>query len=115
MTAHAQYPAIDVNGKLTRASRLGALIGAIIIPALATIVAIVLAFRGLVTWVDLMLFVVMYCLTAFGVTIGYHRLLAHRGFKAARPLRLTLAVAGSLAFEGSVIGWVANHRRHHAV
>jgi len=29
-------------------------------------------------------------------------------------LRITLAVAGSLAIEGSPVQWVANHRRHHA-
>jgi len=36
------------------------------------------------------------------------------GFYAARWVKITLAVAGSLGMEGSVISWVANHRRHHA-
>jgi stearoyl-CoA desaturase (delta-9 desaturase) len=51
--------------------------------------------------------------SGFGVTVGYHRLFAHRSFRAARWLKIVLASAGSLAVEGSVIGWVANHRRHH--
>jgi stearoyl-CoA desaturase (delta-9 desaturase) len=41
-------------------------------------------------------------------------LFTHGGFKAKRWMRVTLAVAGSLAVEGPVIQWVADHRRHHA-
>jgi stearoyl-CoA desaturase (delta-9 desaturase) len=48
------------------------------------------------------------------VTVGYHRYFTHGAFKANRALRIALAVAGSLASQGSVIGWVADHRRHHA-
>jgi stearoyl-CoA desaturase (delta-9 desaturase) len=39
---------------------------------------------------------------------------SHGSFKAKRGLRVALAVAGSLAVEGSLIEWVADHRRHHA-
>ena len=49
---------------------------------------------------DLGLAFVLYLLTAFGITVGYHRLFTHGSFKARRPLRLTLAVLGSLALEG---------------
>jgi stearoyl-CoA desaturase (delta-9 desaturase) len=63
---------------------------------------------------DAVLAVVFYVITGHGVTIGFHRLLAHKSFKAKRPLRNALAVAGSMSFEGPVIGWVADHRRHHA-
>jgi fatty-acid desaturase len=52
--------------------------------------------------------------TGLGVTIGFHRLLTHRSFTAAPALRVVLAIAGSMSFEGDVIGWVAIHRRHHA-
>jgi len=48
------------------------------------------------------------------VTVGFHRLLTHRSFTAGRALRVALAVAGSMSFQGAVIGWVAIHRRHHA-
>ncbi|MGH3205465.1 MAG: hypothetical protein ACRDP5_25955 [Streptosporangiaceae bacterium] len=53
-------------------------------------------------------------MTGLGVTIGFHRLLTHRSFTAAPALRVVLAIAGSMSFEGDVIGWVAIHRRHHA-
>jgi stearoyl-CoA desaturase (Delta-9 desaturase) len=53
-------------------------------------------------------------ITGLGVTVGFHRLLTHRSFTAAPALRVALAIAGSMSFEGEVIGWVAIHRRHHA-
>jgi stearoyl-CoA desaturase (Delta-9 desaturase) len=56
---------------------------------------------------------VFYVVTGFGVTVGYHRLFAHRSFRAHRWLKVALAGAGSMAVEGSPISWVANHRRHH--
>jgi stearoyl-CoA desaturase (delta-9 desaturase) len=46
--------------------------------------------------------------------VGFHRLLAHRSFRANRPLRIALAVAGTMAIEGSALTWVAQHRKHHA-
>jgi stearoyl-CoA desaturase (delta-9 desaturase) len=48
-----------------------------------------------------------------GVTVGFHRLFTHHSFVANRPLKITLAVLGTLSFQGSLIGWVADHRRHH--
>lgn len=69
--------------------------------------------RGL-TYLDVILFMAMYLVTGLGVTVGFHRLFAHRSFVAARPLKIALAICGSMAFEGPVITWVADHRRHHA-
>jgi stearoyl-CoA desaturase (delta-9 desaturase) len=65
-------------------------------------------------WNDIFVFVLLYALTGFGVTVGFHRLLTHRGFKTNRPVRLVLAILGSAAIEGPVISWVADHRKHHA-
>jgi len=62
---------------------------------------------------DVVLAVVLYLFTGFGVAAGLHRLFAHHSFKANRALKVTLAVAGSMALEGSIISWVAIHRRHH--
>ena len=55
-----------------------------------------------------------YFFTGLGVTVGYHRLFTHRSFEAVRPLKILLAIAGSMALQGSLIDWVAAHRRHHA-
>ena len=62
---------------------------------------------------DLVLALVLYAVTGHGVTVGFHRMFTHGSFKANRPLKIVLAVAGSMAVEGSLISWVANHRRHH--
>jgi len=46
--------------------------------------------------------------------VGFHRLLTHRSFATHRPLAYALAGLGSMALQGSVIDWVADHRKHHA-
>lgn len=50
----------------------------------------------------------------FGITLGYHRLLAHRSFKTPRWVERTLATCGVLAMQKSPLDWVAHHRMHHA-
>jgi stearoyl-CoA desaturase (delta-9 desaturase) len=65
-------------------------------------------------WRDLVLATVMYLVTGHGITVGYHRYFTHGSFRANRPLKNALALAGSMAIEGPVIQWVADHRRHHA-
>jgi len=65
-------------------------------------------------WTDLGLALGFYVVSGLGISVGFHRYFTHGAFKATRPLRIALAVAGSLAFQGSVIEWVADHRRHHA-
>jgi stearoyl-CoA desaturase (delta-9 desaturase) len=64
--------------------------------------------------VDVGLLAGFYVITGLGITVGYHRLFTHRSFVARPLLRISLAVAGGLAFEGGAISWVATHRRHHA-
>ena len=86
----------------------------VILPFLALIGGIVLAVRGNgISWLDVALATVFYTVTAHGVTVGYHRLLTHRSFRVNRPLKVSLAIAGSMAIQGGVIRWVADHRKHH--
>ena len=63
---------------------------------------------------DLVIAAVLYAITGHGIAVGFHRLFAHHSFTASRPLKIALAIAGSMAFEGGPVGWVADHRRHHA-
>lgn len=86
----------------------------VVVPLLALLAAIPVAWGWGLGWVDVVLAVVFYAITGLGITVGYHRYFTHGSFKANRPLRLTLAMAGSLAMQGPVITWVADHRRHHA-
>lgn len=95
----------------------GVLIGLwafVVIPFLALLAAIPVAWGGWLSWVDVAIFAVWYCVAGLGITVGFHRYLTHGSFKATRWLRVTLAVAGSFAVEGSPTQWVADHRRHHA-
>jgi stearoyl-CoA desaturase (delta-9 desaturase) len=63
---------------------------------------------------DLAILAVFYLASALGVTVGYHRLLTHRSFQTHPWLERTFAVLGSLSVQGSVLDWVADHRKHHA-
>ncbi len=86
----------------------------LIFPFLALITLVVLVWGWGLSWLDIGLAAGFYMLTTLGVTVGYHRYFTHGAFKAVRPLRVALAVVGGLAAQGPVIGWVADHRRHHA-
>ncbi|HKE80552.1 MAG TPA: acyl-CoA desaturase [Solirubrobacteraceae bacterium] len=68
----------------------------------------------LLHWSDIVVFAVLYVATALGVTVGFHRHLTHRSFATTRWFRGVLAALGSVAIEGPVISWVADHRKHHA-
>lgn len=63
---------------------------------------------------DLIVFMIMYLLCGFGITIGYHRLLTHRSFATYKPIEYMFAILGSMAIQGGPLDWVADHRKHHA-
>ncbi|MFR9780968.1 acyl-CoA desaturase [Micromonospora sp. MS34] len=86
----------------------------VVTPFIALLAAMPVAWGWGLSGVDLTLAITTYLISGFGIAAGYHRHLTHGSFKARRGLRIALAVAGSLAVEGSPTQWVANHRRHHA-
>lgn len=85
-----------------------------LIPFLALFVAAWVAWNSWLYWSDLVVFVILYAFSGFGITVGYHRLFTHRSFKTGPRTRRLFAVMGSTAIEGPVISWVADHRKHHA-
>jgi stearoyl-CoA desaturase (Delta-9 desaturase) len=85
----------------------------IVIPFLALVAAVPVAWGWGLGWRDVAIALVMYAVTGHGITVGFHRYFTHGSFKARRPLRIALGVAGSLAIEGPAIRWVADHRKHH--
>jgi stearoyl-CoA desaturase (delta-9 desaturase) len=89
-------------------------LAAVVIPFLAVLAAIPLLWNRLVSPADLAILAAMYLLTALGVTVGFHRLLTHRAFQTSAALQYTFAILGSMAVQGPVIAWVADHRKHHA-
>lgn len=82
-------------------------------PAVVLAVVVPLLWGHAVDLSDLVMGFVLYVLTGFGLTIGFHRLFTHSAFTSNRILKIVLAVVGSMAVEGSVVSWVATHRRHH--
>ncbi|MBM0206699.1 MULTISPECIES: acyl-CoA desaturase [Micromonospora] len=93
---------------------LAALWAFVVIPFVALLVAVPVAWGGWLGWTDVIIGLVWYVVSGLGITVGFHRYFTHGSFKAKRWLRVTLAVAGSLAVQGEIIQWVADHRRHHA-
>jgi stearoyl-CoA desaturase (delta-9 desaturase) len=85
-----------------------------IIPVVALVAAVALTWGWGITLLDVVIATIAYFGTGLGVTVGFHRHFTHKSFKATRPLKVALAVTGSLAFQGSIVSWVADHRRHHA-
>lgn len=66
------------------------------------------------TWQALAMAAVLWWISGgFGIGMGYHRLLTHRGYKTPKWLEYTMTVCATLALEGGPIFWVATHRIHH--
>src|SRR6266566_5370139 len=83
------------------------------VPFLAVLAAVPFAWGSGLGWHDVALGLVFYVVSGLGIAAGFHRYFTHGSFKAKRSLRIALAIAGSLAIEGPLLTWVADHRRHH--
>ncbi|SES10802.1 acyl-CoA desaturase [Actinokineospora terrae] len=101
------------EGQRTLTSRIAVYIF-ILGPFAALVAAVPLAWGWGLSWVDIALSVFFFYFSGLGVTVGYHRLFTHGSFKAKRPLKILLAVMGSMAVQSPPTTWVADHRRHHA-
>lgn len=86
---------------------------AVLVPPAALVLAVVMLWGRAADWVSLGLLLGMTLLTTLGVTIGFHRLCTHRSFHTPAAVRFLFAAAGSMAVQGPVITWCAEHRRHH--
>jgi len=112
--ATVRVPRSDLDDeKATPGQR--ALVGVfVVVPLLALIAAIPVAWAwGFFGWHDAIIALVFYWVSGLGITVGFHRYFTHGSFKAKTALRVALAVCGTLAIEGPVFNWVADHRRHH--
>jgi stearoyl-CoA desaturase (Delta-9 desaturase) len=85
-----------------------------VVPFLALGIVVWQVWAEFLHWSDVFVFVALYGLSGLGVTVGFHRLFTHRSFATKRWMRGVLAALGSIAIEGPVISWVADHRKHHA-
>jgi len=103
---------VQLNPKSARAKRVVALV-TIGVPAVGFVVAAYLATTGRATALDYILFVAFYAIQMFGITLGFHRYVAHKSFKTSRLFEGVLMITGSMALEGPLSFWVSTHRRHH--
>ncbi|XP_010485742.1 PREDICTED: delta-9 acyl-lipid desaturase 1-like [Camelina sativa] len=65
------------------------------------------------TWPALRVALIVYTVGGLGITVSYHRNLAHRSFKVPKWLEYFFAYCGLLAIQGDPIDWVSTHRYHH--
>jgi len=101
-----------VPGPASLSTRIINLVG-VILPFLGVIVAGYLLWGGAFSWLPLSLLIGMYVLTVLGVTVGFHRLYTHRSFETNALMQAILGALGSMAVQGPLIKWVAQHRQHH--
>src|SRR5690242_17976913 len=117
-TAAAMPERISAEG-VVRVTREGALairaiaLAVMVVPFIGFVEAIRLCAIGQVSTADIVLFCVMYFLHMGGITMGFHRMLAHRAFNTSNALKVLLVIFGSTAAQGPLLYWVATHRRHH--
>ncbi len=106
----------ELTGEPLSRPKFLALVGsltAVILPFLGLIAAIILFWDTRFSWLNLGMMLGGYFITLLAVTVGFHRLFTHKSFKTNRVVTAILGVLGSMAIEGSIIDWVAIHRRHH--
>jgi stearoyl-CoA desaturase (delta-9 desaturase) len=89
------------------------ILAASVVPLLGVVAAMVLLWNHAFGPSDLICLVVMYVIAGLGISVGFHRLLAHRAFRPVQPVCDALAIAGTIAGQGPAIIWAAHHRRHH--
>lgn len=93
----------------------GVVLFVVVTPLLATVYATYLLWNRAVHPSDIALLLVMYVLTALGVTVGYHRMLTHRSFQPHPVVKAIFLILGSMSLEGAALEWTATHTRHHAL
>ncbi|ESQ51721.1 hypothetical protein EUTSA_v10016982mg [Eutrema salsugineum] len=64
-------------------------------------------------WSALWVTFLVYTIGGLGITVSYHRNLAHRSFKVPKWLEYLFAYCALLAIQGDPIDWVSTHRYHH--
>jgi stearoyl-CoA desaturase (delta-9 desaturase) len=82
-------------------------------PLVAIVGTIILACLHMIHWQTVLLAVILAIMGGISITAGYHRLFSHRAYKAAWPVRFIFLLFGAATFEGSILEWCTDHRKHH--
>ena len=75
--------------------------------------AIYIYFNGVV-WQEPILMLIFWFFSGLGITMGYHRLFAHKSYQTNIFLEWVLMIFGSLALENTILKWSSDHRKHHS-
>lgn len=86
----------------------------VVVPFLATILAMVQLWQRYVGWTEVALMFGLYLLSGLGITVGFHRMLTHKSFETSKPVKAFWLIMGCLALEGSPMEWASTHIQHHA-
>ena len=91
------------------------LLGRYAVPIVALhLLGLLAVLPSLFTWTGVVACLVGVHLFGQAITMGYHRLLAHRSFECPRWFERLLVVMALCSLEDSPARWVATHRLHHA-
>lgn len=82
-------------------------------PLVAIIGTVQIVASGTLSGATILLAVLFMGATGMAITAGYHRLFSHRAYKTVWPIRLLYLLFGAACFEGSVLEWCTDHRKHH--
>ncbi len=85
----------------------------IFVPIVGIVGTILLCVFHQVHWATWILAGALTIATGMSITAGYHRLMSHKSYTAAWPVRLFFLLFGAAAFEGSALEWSTDHRNHH--
>jgi len=92
------------------------MLAAVVVPFVGMIAAIISLWAyGWMGWLYLNMMIIGMLLTGTGITVGYHRLFAHKAFETYGWVRAYWMIMGALAVQKSPIEWCAVHRRHHSL
>jgi stearoyl-CoA desaturase (delta-9 desaturase) len=103
-----------VRDRTSPASQVAGIV-AVVVPPVGVLSAMGVLWGVAFGPLDAALFLALYVLTGLGITAGWHRYFAHRGFETPVALKAALAVLGSMAMQGPLTQWVTDHRKHHAL
>ena len=82
-------------------------------PAFAVAVMSYMSMTLMPTLLAIMLTIIFFTLGSSGLALGYHRFFTHHAFKTNRAGKFLLSLFGTWSLQGSIVSWVADHRRHH--
>ena len=85
-----------------------------IIPLIGVFGTVVYIYYNGIVWQEPMLLLIFWFLSGMGITMGYHRLFAHKSYKTNIFLEWVLMIFGSMAFENTILKWASDHRTHHS-